>query len=156
MAKARTKNCKYWRLKADGLWSEIVRSPGHCEICGREGKPRSDGKCISGLNAHHLITKGSAPKYRHDVNNGICLCVTCHKWGTNLSCWAEYDGIDSPFFTVSAHGDFEQMTRFWLWVEHYKPETYKWYQRHKNDKKIVDIDYEAAYNRLLEMETPNW
>ena len=137
--KRRAKNCKYWRLKADAKWSELVRSIGYCEICGRPGKPVKDGRLICGLNAHHLITKGSALKFRHDLNNGICLCVRCHLWGGGE--WNE----------IAAHGNLDQQTLFWESIEKNNPKMYEWYRVNKNNKIRVEINYEEAYHRLCQI-----
>jgi hypothetical protein len=53
--------------KLDTLWSQKIRSIGHCEVCGETGY----------LNAHHII--GRLNKIvRWDLKNGVCLCSGCH------------------------------------------------------------------------------
>ena len=70
----KNKNCpysKYWRTKADTLWSSLVRSGKGCEYCGSK-----DSK----TNAHHLLPKEIYHQFRYDVKNGISLCAyKCHK-----------------------------------------------------------------------------
>jgi len=147
---------KHWKKKADDLWSLIVRSVGHCEICGREGQLTKEGKPVKGLNAHHLIGRSNL-KYRHDLNNGICLCVRCHKWSTEFKVpHVTPDGIGTCNFKIAAHGDLDQQRCFWEWIEVSKPATYKWYQEAKENKKTVDIDYNLRYNELMEMDTPDF
>lgn len=41
-----------------------------CQICFQKG-----GK----LHAHHLYNWASFPEKRFDINNGICLCIKCHR-----------------------------------------------------------------------------
>jgi len=137
------KNRRYWKKQCDNLWSHLVRLVGHCEICGRPGKLTKDGRPIKGLNSHHLLSKGAYPQFRHDIYNGICLCVRCHIWGSVI------DGV-----RIAAHGDLEQQQNFWKWMKKNKSETYEWYERNKNNKKHISIDYEEKYKELSEMITP--
>ena len=59
---------KNLRKKADDLWSKLIRSIGYCEICGSNNT----------LNAHHVIGRANyATRYLKE--NGVCLCVNCHK-----------------------------------------------------------------------------
>ena len=60
----------YWRNKCDTLWSILIRKGGTCEKCGIEGR----------MEAHHLLTR-SRKHLRHKIENGICLCCRCHKFG---------------------------------------------------------------------------
>ncbi len=57
----------------DSMWSFIVRekAQGRCEICGVVGKV---------MNAHHIISRKCAST-RWYIPNGICLCVSCHRFG---------------------------------------------------------------------------
>ena len=62
------------QLKADSLWSQVVRQQwGHCAICGN---PRTE--------AHHLIGR-SRRATRYEPMNGIALCAKHHKFSTELS-----------------------------------------------------------------------
>ena len=57
---------------ADLKWSKRVRERDKCcQICKKTDKR---------LNAHHLIPKHFS-KWRHDMDNGISLCVSCHQFG---------------------------------------------------------------------------
>ena len=58
---------KSLKAKADKLWSEIIRSIGFCEICGKN----------QNLNAHHVVGRINYA-LRWDLKNGICLCAGCH------------------------------------------------------------------------------
>ena len=53
-------------------WRERVyeRDNWTCQVCGQYG-----GK----LNAHHIKSYAKYPKLRLDVDNGITLCVNCHR-----------------------------------------------------------------------------
>jgi hypothetical protein len=64
---------RYWRNKADKLWSELVRIDGECAICGK-------GK----VQAHHLIPRTVAAT-RHCLENGIPLCAFHHKYSKRQS-----------------------------------------------------------------------
>ena len=50
-------------------WKEAVRSIGYCESCGSTKK----------LEAHHILEKSKFPHLIHDINNGKCLCMKCHR-----------------------------------------------------------------------------
>jgi len=65
----RSPNSKYWKTKADKLWSKTVRSGGHCEYCGAK----------ENLNAHHLITRGFKAA-RWNLKNAVCLCAKHHEF----------------------------------------------------------------------------
>lgn len=63
-------------------WSKAVRArAGHkCEVCGRaHGDLNPKGNPIR-LNAHHIEDKANQT-LRFDIDNGVCLCPTCHKFG---------------------------------------------------------------------------
>ena len=67
-------NSKYWRQKADKLWSEIIRSIGYCFVCGT----------TRNLQAHHIIPK-EVKELRWDLDNGVCLCAAHHRWSRIIS-----------------------------------------------------------------------
>ena len=60
----------YYRNKADKLFSQIVRSLGYCLKCGKTGR----------IDAAHIISRRFS-NTRHDLRNGMPLCVGCHRWG---------------------------------------------------------------------------
>ena len=116
------KSASYWKKKCDTLWGRIIRSKGYCEICGR-----SDGQ----LHAHHLIGR-SAVFFRHNLNNGVCLCPMCH----------QFDVI------CSAH---TAPRKFLDEIRLKKPDQWKWWS--KNHSKVITgqtIDYEQVYEMLKE------
>ncbi len=65
----RVKSKKYIKNKLDRLWSEIIRSGGNCEICG---KPTKD--------PHHVIGRKNLST-RWDLRNGVRLCFQHHTGG---------------------------------------------------------------------------
>ena len=52
-------------------WSREVMQRDHytCQICGRRGVE---------LNSHHIKSYADNTDDRYDVDNGTCLCATCH------------------------------------------------------------------------------
>jgi len=121
------KSKSYWKKKCDKLFGHIIRASGQCAICGR-----SDNQ----LHCHHLITR-AAVFYRHNLNNAVCLCASCHNFGFSEG-------------RISAHSTpwaFEQ------WMKENKPEQYEWWE--KNRRKViagVKIDYKAVYETLKGQE----
>jgi hypothetical protein len=69
---------------ADRLWSLAVRNDwaNKCAVCGSKE-----------LHAHHLFSR-SWPKVRYDLNNGIAMCATHHKFDPSVSPHANGKGFD--------------------------------------------------------------
>ena len=112
----------------DKLWSEMVRAAGKCAICGR-----SDVQ----LHAHHLITR-SARFFRHNLNNGMCLCPRCHEFNIG----DVVDGVRR----ISAH-QTPEFFREWMWA--HLPEQAAWWE--KNRYAVAGgakIDYDQVYDAL--------
>jgi len=97
-------NTTEWKLHCDTLWSRAVRLGGTCEVCGATDKR---------LEAHHLIPR-SCLYFRHHLENGVCLCTTCHTFG----------------WMMSAHG---APLDFINWMQANKPEQFAWWTEHKNE-----------------------
>jgi hypothetical protein len=59
--------------KADKLWSEIIKlqAKGKCEVCGK----------TESLNSHHIFSRSNM-RMRHNLENGVCACVSHHVWGS--------------------------------------------------------------------------
>ncbi len=57
----------------DNLWSQAIKKiwNNRCALCGR-------GKDKIALESHHIIKRSQNFILRHDLNNGICLCLECH------------------------------------------------------------------------------
>jgi len=112
----------------DGLWRRIVKASGRCAICGRSDRQ---------LHAHHLITK-TARFFRHNVENGICLCARCHV--------AEKGDIVGGVRRISAHGT-PRFFQDWLKAKH--PEKYDWWEKNRHAVLPgVKIDYDQVYDAL--------
>jgi len=60
---------KTMRNKCDRLWSEIIKSGGSCEICGRPVR-----------DPHHVIGRKNMA-LRWDIRNGVRLCFQHHTGG---------------------------------------------------------------------------
>ena len=56
--------------KLDNLWSQVVRSKGECELCGRRPPEVV-------LHAHHIYSRKKFST-RWDLFNAVCLCTGCH------------------------------------------------------------------------------
>jgi len=116
-------NNKYWREKADRLWSELVRHQWQrCPICGN-----------TNVQAHHILTKGAYPQYRHALINGIGLCYQCH--------------VGQKRGHISAHGT---PRAFDDWLREHCSERYAWTERaRRRDEKRAET-HKEAYERLRE------
>ena len=53
-------------------WARMVKdiAGNRCAICGSSEK----------LEAHHIEPRSLRPDLVNDLNNGLCLCHTCHYW----------------------------------------------------------------------------
>lgn len=59
--------------RLDKLWSQIIRSKGECEVCGKQ-----NDECQ--LHGHHYYGRRSKST-RWDLPNGFCLCALHHTLG---------------------------------------------------------------------------
>ena len=120
---------KYWRTKADKLWSKVVRdnAGNKCEVCG-------DSE--STLNAHHLFDRARKDT-RHLTANGVCLCPTHHKWSRQIS-------------------PHRGPVAFFHWLATRMPFRWSWLVLHINEpKQPKKPDYKAAYENLLKATNGN-
>ena len=111
--------------RLDRKWSLLVRAVGECEVCGKTNR----------LNAHHLIGRGDL-KCRWNLDNGVCLCVSCHRFNRFLSA---HGAVGSSM--VAVH-------RFLNWLEKNKPDQWRWYLDNMDKivaPKNVDYDYWETY-----------
>lgn len=72
------------RNKLFKLWSEAVRERAQfkCEFCGIENKSINVNGISTKLDSHHFVSrKVKDMPIKFDINNGICVCPICHKWG---------------------------------------------------------------------------
>ena len=116
---------KYWRNKADKLWSLLIRH-------GAKGYSERSGKRVGvdKLQAHHLINRDRYAT-RYDRKNGIALRAYEHTMG---------DG--------APHG--KDSWKFVEWLQRSRPETWAWMQKHQNDQTFGPFDFKAEYDRLCE------
>jgi hypothetical protein len=125
---------KYWRTKADRLWSKTIRRKWgfKCAICGS----------TEGLQAHHLIAKKAGGcLLRHDLNCGVCLCSRHHgKWGA-------YDSAHSGHLS------------FAIWLSDNHPSMWKWIKTNitkiKTKSPYPKMNYKKAYEVLTETAHKN-
>jgi len=121
--KTRVKNFESASL---ALWTKIVKKIGRCELCGCSW---------TALHAHHMIPKtGIFIKYSRDVENGICLCESCHKKAHPG--WSRFSNSG-----LSIHELHER-------IKERCPKKYNWMINHKQDKRYVELDYEKIYYEL--------
>ena len=114
-------NNKHWRTKADKLWSQIVRNRWpRCPICGN-----------ANTQAHHILTKGAYPQYRHELINGIGLCYQCH--------------TGQKRGHISAHGT---PLKFHEWLRTHCPDVYEWTEAARRDDGPRTETHKDAYERL--------
>jgi hypothetical protein len=57
--------------KNNALWGKIIHRKEYCERCKRRGL---------NYNAHHAKCKNRYPRLRHEIRNGVLLCIDCHRW----------------------------------------------------------------------------
>lgn len=75
LLKQKADSCsRYWKKKADSLFSALVRKVGKCEYCGG----------TEHLNCSHLLPKENWHT-RWIVQNAICLCAKHHKFSRQWS-----------------------------------------------------------------------
>ena len=112
----------YWRNKCDAIWAKIVLIlAGHrCERCGSKARPKSK------LDPHHLIAR-ARPRTRHALENGMCLCPSCHRFDQD-----------------AAHGP--ESYRFMDWIREKHPNKWKWMQAHRRD--VGRANYQQRYEEL--------
>lgn len=71
--------------EANRLWSLVVRlRAGGCEICGKEADFDRYGRMVKGMDAHHIIGRRNY-LFRYNINNGVCLCPSCHMFNRDWS-----------------------------------------------------------------------
>jgi len=129
------RSVSYWKKKCDTRWSKIVRLAGACAICGATGR----------LEAAHLIPR-EALLFRHNLNNGLCLCYNCHR-----RAFGERASQNDPE-AISAHGTpwaFEE------WLKANRPEQYKWFKKNRHEVFTgLKIDYKQVYSTLEAPDAP--
>lgn len=124
-----------YKKKADAAWSLMIRLRyQHCQICGKSGYITKAGITVGGLNAHHIIGRSNS-LFRHDLNNGHCLCVGCHKFSR----------------TCGPHsGSIIGITGYVDWFKENLPEQWEWFLEHKFEKGKPDMTFEETYIYLTD------
>jgi hypothetical protein len=67
--KKRERKPSSYKAEADRLFSQLIRSRGYCERCGKGGR----------LETSHIYSRRYA-SVRCDPLNAKCLCSACHRW----------------------------------------------------------------------------
>lgn len=130
-------NSKHFKDKADQTWSLIIRSIGHCELCGKDGQLDVKGRPVVGLHAHHMIPRENL-LFRWDYMNGLCLCISCHGAHPNFRNRLR-----------SAHSSGEAFERFKKEVKIKVPEKWEYWQTHKSCRLPPDpFTYQEVYEIL--------
>ena len=120
---------------ADRLWSRAVLDEwaNRCAVCGRR-----HGK----IDPHHVVPRQHF-RYRHDLRNGIALCVHCHNFDPDVA----------PHKNAAA---------WLLWLNEHHPELHKWYvettatQAYKQFDGVKNADYYIGHIlRLREYVEPD-
>ncbi len=72
----KAKEAQKEKLRKDKEWGKAIklRDGNKCVICGREDY----------LHAHHIIPR-ERKEFRWDIDNGISLCVSHHKYSFEIS-----------------------------------------------------------------------
>jgi len=148
----RKETVKYWRDKADILFSELERKTvGHCQICSKLGLARKgDGAMIKGLHIHHIIERDWY-RYRYRRNNTIVVCVGCHGSMANYrnrSCSAHGSLIAQDLFYAIAWDKFPEKKEFY---ELHKPEG----KTEKDENGHVVVYKSAYYKEIFEALNAN-
>lgn len=73
----------------DKLWSEVVRSKGECELCGRRPPEVV-------LHAHHIFSRRHYST-RWDIRNGLALCNGCHLYKAHKDIQEFSDWVQSKY-----------------------------------------------------------
>lgn len=120
---AKHPNAKYWREKGDKLWSEIIRAERGCVFCDN-----------TNVQAHHILTKGSYPQYRHEIQNGIPVCYQHHM--------GQRRGL------ISAHGS---PMAFMDWLKEHRRWQWEWVQEARKVDCKRDLTWKESYEKLLEV-----
>jgi len=122
-----------WKQKADILWSLIIRLRSkQCQVCGKKAYITKKGLLVGGMNAHHIIGRGNW-LFRHDLNNGHCLCVGCHK----------LIGQRSPHA-----GSIVGITAYVDWFKDNCPKQWAWFDEHKYEKGKPPKPFEDIFHEL--------
>lgn len=112
-----------WDKKAMWEWGRCIREKFQykCAIC----------ESSQNVQAHHLITRDHVLT-RHDLMNGILLCVKHHTFDSELS----------------AH---KGQVGFGLWMQEHRPIQWAWVIANRYKRKEQPYNYEDNYNVLVSL-----
>lgn len=123
--------------KALEYWEKIVKliHGRKCALCGSTGT----------IAAHHLLSKERNRRFKYSLNNGLPLCLSCHRYGY-----------------ISAHNTPEGTLRFFIKLSQVATNYYQFIVAHlwdDNGKYRPEKDKDAyirlktTYEELLKSET---
>lgn len=108
---------KTLRNKLDSLWSKIIRSKGYCTRCGKTGR----------LEAAHIYSRRFVAT-RWDLDNGLCLCSACHRWGHDKP-------LDFSVYVLNTIGETT--------VERLRRTAHKLTQKYDYEKRLEELKRKA-------------
>jgi 5-methylcytosine-specific restriction endonuclease McrA len=132
MAKKKNKQKKLPSLttlkkRADRVMSNYVRTKANftCEYCGKS----------SGItDCHHIISRTNL-RLRHDPNNLICLCKSCH-------CFGSGSFHKNPLVTME-------------WFKENHPKRYEYLKKHYNEEfKLTRTYLNERIERYKSLQRP--
>ena len=119
------------------LWSLIVRDrAGGCELCNVEADYDRFGRMVKGMDAHHIVGRNNY-LHRYTLNNGICLCKSCHAFNREHSPHYDYNSV------LGFKRKFESLDN----LNH----RWFWWQKDGGKKMQPTVTAEEHYYRLLDV-----
>jgi hypothetical protein len=94
--------------RLDVLFSEIVRSRGHCEKCGR----------TTALQCAHVVTRANR-RLRWDTRAAMCLCAGDHLW------WHHYPLAAAEWFQTARPDDAKYVQQVQHEITHFSEQDYR-------------------------------
>jgi len=91
--------------KAEKLWKELIKlkATNRCELC------RGDGRQFQ-MHIHHIERKQSH-YMRSLLDNGICLCANCHKWGIHDTSYSRQKEISDKLLRYKGQKFMDNLKR---------------------------------------------
>lgn len=88
-------------------WAQQVKQRDFftCQVCGRQDQP---------LESHHLNAWASFPDQRYDIDNGVCLCITCHEMahsvmGKGSNTKEQFEEFEAVYCALIKHANRESI-----------------------------------------------
>lgn len=101
MAKKSTKARSIAKRKADDIFSQIVRSHGYCEKCGK-------GSDVAQMQCAHIVSRRFS-NTRTDFRNAFCLCAGCHRYFHDYP--KEFSGFVENNWAAKGYGKMFKLSR---------------------------------------------